>query len=437
MVKITFLGAGSAFTHNLFKDIMLIDGLEGGIFALVDIDPVRLKLSADVIKHIIEKSGRKGWKVEASTDRREVLKGTNYVINCIEVSGVKCVKYDYEIPLKYGIDQCIGDTIGPGGIMKALRTVPSWIEILEDIKRYCPDAIVMNYTNPMSIMTLTAIRVITNPVVGLCHSVQGTSRLLASYAGIPYDEMIWKCGGINHMSWFTKLEWKGQDLYPILREKMKQKEIYEQDPVRFEIMKEFGYFVTESSGHFSEYVPYFRKRKDLIEKYCRDGYKGGSGFYAKNWPIWREDLDNKRKRILEDKEEIKLIRGLEYASDIIEAHMFNRRKSIYGSVLNTGLISNLSHTGVVEVEVIVDGRGFSPVYFGPLPLQLAALCLSNMMVFELCVEGIINKDREAIIHSMMIDPLSSAVCSPAEIRSMAEELFKAEKEYIPSWLQLQ
>lgn len=433
MPKITLLGAGSGFTQPLMTDMLNIEGLDSGVIGLVDIDAKRLEVNIRLVNRIIELMGKKNWQVEASTDRKDVLKGTDYLISTIEVSGTKCVRFDNDIPKEYGIDQCIGDTIGPGGIMKLLRTLPPFLEILADAKKLCPNALIMNYTNPMSMMTLGATRVTDQPFVGLCHSVQGTSRHLANLMGIPYEEMKWRCGGINHMAWFTELKWKGQDAYPILRAAMKKKEIYEKDPIRLEMMKELGYFVTESSGHFSEYVPYFRKREDLIKKYCFKEYLGGSSFYADNWPKWRKATDERRKRMAEGKEEISLKRGYEYASDIIEGHFFDRQKTIYASVPNTGLIPNLPLNGVVEVAVLVNKQGYTPTYFGNLPEQVAALCRSNMAVFELAVSGILNKDRESVIHAMMLDPLTSAVCCPAEIREMAEKLFKAEKPYIPEW----
>lgn len=437
MLKVTLLGAGSGFCQPLFTDILSIDGIDRrGTIGLIDIDRKRLDINVKLMERLIQLKGMTGWKVQASTDRTKVLPGSDYVINTIEVSGTKTVRHDNDIPLKYGIDQCIGDTIGPGGIMKALRTVPVWLEILEDVKKLCPKAMVMNYTNPMSIMSLAAARTLGNqPFVGLCHSVQGTTKMLARWADVPYDEVSYRCGGINHMAWILEFSHKGRDLYPKLLAKGEDPDTWKWDPVRIEIMKQFGYFVTESSGHFSEYVPYFRKRKDLIKKHCREGYQGGSGFYANSWPAWRKKVDQKRRAMAAGKQDIPLTRGHEYASDIIEAHHLGRQKTIYASVANTGLIPNLPQTGVVEVAVTVDRTGYNPTYFGPLPEQLAGLCRSNMSVFELAVDGILKCNRESIIHAMMLDPLSAAVCSPAEIRDMAEELFKAEKSYIPKWCQ--
>ena len=430
-MRITFLGAGSGFAPTLAKDIFQTPGLDSGEFCMVDLDPKRLALSVKATEMTNEQLG-KNWKVIGATDRKKVLKGSNYLINCIEVSGVATVKHDYEIPLKYGVDQCIGDTIGPGGIMKALRTVPAWLQILQDAEKYCPDALVLNYTNPMTIMTLAGLRSSKMRLVGLCHSVQGSSKQLASYIGIPYDEMKWRCAGINHMAWFTELTHKGKDMYPVLKKKVREdKALYEKDPVRFEMMLYFDYFVTESSGHFSEYVPYFRKRSELIDKFCRESYLGGRGFYSKNWPQWRQNLDARRRRIIEGKEKFDLNRSHEYASQIIESREFNKPSIINGSVLNTGLIENLPQNEVVEVPCLVDKNGITPTWFGPLPPQVAALCRSNMAVYEVVVNGILNNCYQSVLYGMMLDPLTAAVCSPDEIKKMFDELIAAEKDYIP------
>jgi alpha-galactosidase len=433
MIKITLLGAGSFFAQPLFTDILNIEGLDKGTIGLVDIDKRRLELSVKVLSKTIDLLGKKGWKIEASSERKKILKGSDYLINTIEVSGTQCVRYDNDIPLKYGIDQCIGDTVGPGGVMKALRTVPVYLDILKDVQKYCPQALILNYTNPMSILMLAASRQYSQPMLGLCHSVQFTSKNLAGYINIPHEDLAFRCGGVNHIAWFTELSYKGKNAYPMLFEAMKKKDVYEKDPVRFDIMKNFGFFVTESSGHFSEYVPYYRKRKDLIKKFCRDKYLGQSSFYADCWPKWRKDNDDIREQMISGKKQINTARSHEFAADIIEAHQFNRLKTVHATVPNTNLIPNLPLDGVVEVPVLIDKNGFTPTYFGNLPQQLAAISRSNMAVYELCVQGILNNDKESIIHAMILDPLSAAVCSPGEIRNMAQELFKAEKDFIPNW----
>ncbi|MBN1352021.1 alpha-galactosidase [candidate division KSB1 bacterium] len=432
-MKITMLGAGSGFTQPLATDILHLNSITSGTFALVDIDGERLALARKLIEKIIQMMG-KDWNVIASTDRTQVMGDSDYLINFIEVSGVDTVRYDNDIPLKYGISQCIGDTIGPGGIFKALRTVPPWLDILKDAEKLCPDALVLNYTNPMSIMTLAGIRSSCMPIIGLCHSVQGSSKQLAGYADIPYDELKWRCAGINHMAWFTELSHNGRDLYPELKENCLQSSLWEKDPVRFDMMRHFGYFVTESSGHFSEYVPYYRKRDELIDLYCREGYLGGRSFYANEWPTWRKNKDEKIARQLNGEEEIIIKRSHEYASIIIEAAETNQPAVVYGSVLNEGLVDNLPSNGVVEVACMIDRNGFNPCHFGSLPPQLAALCASNMAVYECTVEGILNKNKDAIYHALMLDPLSAAVASPKEIQLMADELFKAEREFLPDFV---
>jgi len=432
MPKVTFVGAGSAvFARQLMTDILNIDGLDEGTFALVDIDAARLDLARRIAQRLVELT-KKRWKVEASTERRDVLAGTDYVINSIEVAGLQNVRHDYDIPMRYGVDQCIGDTIGPGGIFKALRTGPAWLDIVEDTERIAPNARILNYTNPMSILTLAAIRKVDLPVVGLCHSVQGTSRQIAGYLDIPYKEMEWECAGINHNAWFTRLERGGEDLYPELRRRAGTTEIYEKDPVRFEVMLHLGAFVTESSGHFSEYVPYFRKRPDLVRQYARPGYLGESGFYANNWPRWRRENDESIEAMLRGDRPVPLRRSLEYGADIIEAIECGRTTSIWGNVLNQGAIDNLPR-GCVEVECKVDRDGVEARHFGVLPEQLAALNRAHMAVHELVVESLFERSRQKAKYALMLDPLTAAVCSPDEIDRLFDEMWTAERESLPAF----
>jgi len=432
MLHITFLGAGSTvFARQLMTDILLIDGLDEGCFALVDIDAQRLDLAKSIAERLIARSGKR-WSVRASTERRDVLEGSNFIINTIEVAGLANVRHDFDIPMKYGINQCIGDTIGPGGIFKALRTGSAWLDILHDAEQFCPQAWVLNYTNPMSILTLAALKGTRMRTVGLCHSVQATSRLLARYLEVPYDELEWRCAGINHNAWFTVLRHRGQDMYPRLRQRAQVFEIYEQDPVRFEVMLHFGAFVTESSGHFSEYVPYFRKRPELIERYCREGYRGGTGFYANNWPGWRENNDASIREMLAGTREIPFERSHEYSSYIIEAMMKDSPTVIYGNVRNSYLIDNLPD-GCVEVACLVDRNGVQPCHFGALPEQLAALNRSHMAIHTLMCEALLTRNKEAARYALLLDPLSAAVCSPAEISALFDEMWEAERESLQSF----
>lgn len=435
MTKITIIGAGSAvFATELMSDILLTPALESGTFALVDIDAGRLELAHQMAEFLIERSGR-NWRVEASLDRTAVLPGSDYVVNTIEVAGRENVRHDYDIPLKYGVDQCIGDTIGPGGLFKALRTLPAWLDILQDIEHLAPKALVMNYTNPMSLTVLTGVRASSLPIVGLCHSIQHTSYQLAEYLDIPYAEIDWRAAGINHLAWLTELKRNGEDLYPLLLNRVaKHPEIYEQDPVRFEMLRQLGAFVTESSGHTSEYTGYFRKRPDLVKKYMRSEYRGESGFYANNWPIWLQEAAQELRDYLSGKEEYHFERGPEFASYIMEAMETNIPAVIYGNVLNTGLIDNLPQNGVVEVACLVDKKGIQPTHFGALPTQLAVLDQQHMAFHDLVATAVLEEDREAAVHALMVDPLTAAVCSLAEIRDMFNEMAAIQQAYLPDFI---
>ena len=432
-LKIVFLGAGSGFLNSLFPDILSIPGADRGEMCLVDIDAQRLALADKMCRRIVAAKGS-SWRIAATTDRRQVLRGADYVINCIEVSGVECVAHDNDIPLRYGVDQCIGDTTGPGGLFKALRTVPVWLAVLADIERLCPGAWVLNYTNPMSILCLAAARASTARVVGLCHSVQGASHALAGWANVPYHELEWACAGVNHLAWFTELRHRGRDLYPALKERVRRDPVFaERDLVRFDLMEHFGFYCTESSGHDSEYLPYYRKRPDLLKKYCRPGYSGGSRFYADNWPAWRKQNDANRRALALGTSEPNLRRSWEYAGYIIQAMETNTPFVIHGNMPNRGLITNLPGDGIVEVACLVDRRGVQATHYGALPAQCAALCDWNMRFFDLAATACIERSKAAAAHALMLDPLTAAVCCPAEIRRMTEDLFRAEKAFLPGY----
>lgn len=444
-IKITLLGAGSMFTPRLISDVLNTPGQKGGTISLVDIDEKRLGTMRQLIQKIMTRRGARNWKLAASKDRRAVLRDSDYVVNCIEVSGVDCVRHDNDIPLKYGIDQCIGDTLGPGGLFKGLRTVPVWLEVLKDMERLCPGAIMLNYTNPMSMLCLAGGRTSSIQTVGLCHSVQGSSHILARRAGVDIRDVEWECAGINHLAWFTKFRHQGKDLYPLLMRKAREDLAGRpsdpgdaKDLVRKDMMLHFGAYITESSGHLSEYLPYYRKRKDLREKYCRDGYDGGSSFYANNWPDWRKNAEARRQEMIRGKEPIDWPRSWEYASWIIEAREKDTPFRIHGNVMNKtagggALITNLPSDGCVEVACMIDRNGINPTRYGALPPQMAAVCASNMGYFDLAARAAVEHSKEAAIHAMLLDPLTAAVCSPAEIKKMTLEMFAAEKAFLPKY----
>lgn len=437
-IVVTMLGAGSFFTSSILKDVVLVPGSRGGELRLVDIDPERLALSHRLMEKIIAEAGvGEDWRITSSTERRELLPGTDYVVNCIEVSGLECVRLDNDIPLAYGVSQNIGDTIGPGGLFKGLRTIPVWLDILRDCEALCPQALVLNYTNPMNMMCLAAARSSTMRVIGLCHSVQGTSRMLAKVAGVPYEDVRWKCAGINHLAWFTRFDGRnGESLYPLLFEKARdrQSEFAQAEPVRTDVMLHFGAFVTESSGHLSEYLPYYRKRRDLLERYIDTGYRGEEGFYAANWPRWRQEQDERRRRQIAGGEPIALERSLEYGAWIVEAIEKNVPIVVHGNVPNEGgLIDNLSHDGCVEVACLVDRNGITPTRFGRLPKPMAALCESNMRMFDLAVDACIARSKALAAQALMLDPLTAAVCCPAEIAEITERMFAAQADFLPGY----
>jgi len=467
-INLTFLGAGSGFCPRLTADVMLIPGADHGEIRLVDIDKQRLDLVEKVITKLIHDLGKDGgWSVKATTQRREVLPGTTHAVCCVEVSGVACVEHDNDIPLKYGVDQCIGDTIGPGGLFKALRTVPVYLDILRDMRELCPDAIMLNYTNPMNIMCLAAGRAVPEiETVGLCHSVQGTSHLLARYADIPYEQMEWDCAGINHLAWFTKLKHHGENLYAkVLYEKFErevaagiaeaeagktriddfdtrdggdfQKTWEHEDLTRKDMCLHFGAFITESSGHLSEYLPYYRK-SDEGKKLLRLGYHGGSRFYASNWPNWRKGADERRRKQAAGEISIDPKRSWEYGSWIIEAKEKDAPFRLYGNVMNNvggagQLITNLPADGCVEVACMADRNGINPTRYGALPPQMAAICRLNMNMFDLAATACIEKSKQAAIHAMLLDPLTAAVLTPRQIKAMTLEMFEAEAEFLPGF----
>ncbi|WP_176012715.1 alpha-glucosidase/alpha-galactosidase [Victivallis sp. Marseille-Q1083] len=433
-LKIVFMGAGSGFFQPLLTDVMNIPGAETGEVGIVDINAERLALAEQLGNKILKAMGKTGWKLTATTNRLEVLPGADYVINCIEVSGTSCVRFDNDIPAEYGVHQCIGDTIGPGGLFKALRTVPVFLALLKDVEKYCPDAWVLNYTNPMSILCLAAARYSKAKVIGLCHSVQGSSHTLATYLDIPYPELQWRCAGINHLAWFVELSHKGRDLYPLLKEKARtDAEFLAQDPIRLDMMLYFDHFVTESSGHFSEYLPYYRKRPELIAKHCGKGYLGESSFYADNWPTWRQDCDQRRRAWVDGEKELDLDRSWEYASFIIEAMETNNPFKIHGTVINHGLIPNLPWNNVVEVPCFVNRNGINPTRFDDLPDHCAAVCASNLRMFDLAANACIERSKDLAMKALLLDPLTAAVCAPSEIKEMTYRLFDAEKDFLPDY----
>lgn len=437
MARITFIGAGSfGFTRGLVRDILTFPLLRDATLVLMDINAERLKFIEKAVRRIVSE-GNYPAKVEVTTDRKKALKGADAVLCTILSGGVDVWQWDIRIPNKYGVSTNVGDTRGPSGIFRALRTIPVMLGICRDMEKVCPNAILLNYTNPMAMLCRAMQRETSIKVSGLCHSVQGTAMMLAHWAGVPYEEMDYVCAGINHTSFFTKLEHKGRDLYPKLREVVsKNKKIRNEEQVRNEMFLQLGYYVTESSGHNSEYNWWFRKRKDLIRKYCTHGtgWNPGHESYilyeyekaAKHWKKWI-------KAQLADPKPLNLKRGHEYAASIINAWMGGEMFQFNGNVPNKGYVDNLPYDACVEIPVIANTKGFNPVRVGKLPPQCAALVNTSIAIEEMAVEAAIKGDTEMAYHAVAFDPLSAAVLSLAEIRSMVREMFEKSKRCLPQF----
>jgi len=436
MAKIAFIGAGSlGFTRGLVRDVLTFPLLQDATIALVDINEERLEFARRATEKIIAQ-GKYPAKVQATMNRAEALEGADAVLCTILAGGVSVWRHDIEIPKKFGVDTNVGDTRGPSGIFRALRTIPVMLDICRDMERYCPNAILLNYTNPMAMLCRAMQRETTVQVSGLCHSVQGTAEMLAKWIGAPMAEVDYVCAGINHQAWYLKFNWKGTDAYPLIRRAVEKPEIYNEEIVRNEMFIHLDYYVTESSGHNSEYNAWFRKRPDLIEKYCTHGTGWNPGVYAQvlKWyeqgeQTWREQT----KKWLESTEPLDLKRGHEYAAKIINAYMGGEPYEFNGNVPNSGLITSLPEGACVEVPVVANRRGFNPIHVGALPSQCAALNNISVAVEEMAVEGAITGNPRIVFQAIAYDPLTSAVLSLAEIREMVQAMFDQNKDYLPQF----
>ena len=437
MKKIAFIGAGSfGFTRTLVKDILTFPALADCTIALMDIDSERLASIKTAVDRIV-KEGKYPTKVVATMDRAEALKDADGVVCTILAGGVHVWRYDVEIPKKYGVDINVGDTRGPAGIFRALRTIPVMMDILKDIEKYCPHAIFLNYTNPMAMLCRAMQGQSKVQVTGLCHSVQGTAAMLAKWIGAPMEEITYLCAGINHQAFYLDYKWNGKDAYPLIKKAITEKpEIYNEEIVRNEMFLNLDYYVTESSGHNSEYNAWFRKRPDLIEKYCTHGTGWNPGVYGyildeylKREDTWKNEIDEWLA-----KDEIDLTRGHEYAAYIFNATIGDGTLFEFnGNVRNFGLIDNLPEGCCVEVPVLASKRGLDPIHVGSLPEQLAILVNTSARCEELAVEAAITGDPRKVFHAICFDPLTSAVLSLSEIKKMVDEMFEANKEWLPQF----
>ena len=437
MTKIAFIGAGSlGFTRELVRDLLTFPLLEDATLALMDIDAERLGFAERAVRSIVEQ-GRHPAKVEAALDRVETLRDADYVLCTILAGGVEVWRHDIEIPKQYGVDLNVGDTRGPGGIFRALRTIPVMLDICRDMERYCPDAYLLNYTNPMAMLCRAVQRETSVKVTGLCHSVQGTAEMLARWIGAPMREVTYLCAGINHQAWYLKYEWNGRDAYPLIRRAvMERPEIYQEEPVRNEMFLHLDYYMSESSGHNSEYVPWFRKRPDLIEKYCARGTGWNPGEHAYILKEYEQTERAWRQRVEQwfaEGAPIPLERGEEYAACIINALAGGEPYEFNGNVANTGLITNLPPGACVEVPVFANRRGLNPIHVGALPPQCAALTALNAGIEEMAVEAGVTGDPRLVFQAILHDPLTAAVLSMAEIKDLTNAMFRQNKAHLPQF----
>ncbi|WP_341678864.1 alpha-glucosidase/alpha-galactosidase [Niveibacterium sp. SC-1] len=462
--KITLIGAGSAvFTRNLLGDVLSYPELAQCEIALHDIDEKRLQLAERVAHRIAETVGAKPT-ITASLDRKRALEGARYVINTIQVGGYRpATVIDFEIPKKFGLEQTIADTLGIGGIMRGLRTIPVMLDMVRDMEACAPGALHLNYVNPMAMITWALNQSSqTIQTVGLCHSVQHTAHELAEDLGIPAEEIDFHCAGINHMSFYLRFDHKGEPLYPKLRQIIAEGRVPDWNRVRYEMFRHLGYFPTESSEHFSEYVPWFIKqgREDLLSKFNipLDEYPGRCQIFETAWPYIERELETPgsqdsgalldalksagikvMQRSIDGAPQMvdglrKFQRSVEYGSTIIHAIETGTPRVINGNVLNHNLIDNLPQGCAVEVPCLVDHNGVQPTRIGKLPPQLAALMRTNINVQELVVEAVLQQQREHVYHAAMLDPHTAAVLDIEQIKTMVDELLDAHKPYLPEYL---
>jgi alpha-galactosidase len=430
MTKITFIGAGSTvFAKNLMGDILSFPELADATISLHDIDAERLRTSEIVAHRVAEALGAHPT-IEASLDRRQSLDGADYAISMIQVAGYKPgTVVDFEIPKKYGLRQTIADTLGIGGIMRGLRTIPVLLDMCRDMEELCPDVTFLQYVNPMAMNCWAISRASTIKTIGLCHSVQGTAEQLAQDIGVPIEDINYLSAGINHMAFYLKFERDGEDLYPLIRQVADEGRAPDWNLVRYEMLKRLGYFVTESSEHFSEYVPWFikRDRPDLIEQFNipLDEYITRCENQIAGW--------EKQRAALERGDGIEVQRSHEYGSLIIHSLTTGTPRIVYGNIANRGLIDNLPEGCCVEVPCLVDKNGIQPTRVGALPPHLAALMQTNVNVQSLTVEAALTGKREHIYHAAMLDPHTAAELSLAQIWALVDDLIAAHGDWLPAY----
>ncbi|MGI6639986.1 MAG: alpha-glucosidase/alpha-galactosidase [Limnochordia bacterium] len=437
--KIAFIGAGSiTFTRTLLRDLLTVPEFADVEIAFTDIDETNLRRTTELAERDIAANGLK-TRITATTDRREALSGARYVFNLVRIGGLDAFSTDVEIPLRYGIDQCVGDTLCAGGIMYGQRGIPVMLEFCRDIREVAePGCLLLNYANPMAMITWACNKFGGVETVGLCHGVQHGHGMIAEVLGLEKDEVDIICAGINHQTWYVKVQHKGEDLTGKLLEAFERHPKYSRkEKVRIDMLRRFGYFSTESNGHLSEYLPWYRKRRDEIEHWIGrdDWFDGETGGYLRICREFRDSFENDYQRWLEEPpmEFTPEARSDEHGSYIIEALETGRIYRGHFNVVNRGVLTNLPDDAVVEVPGYVDSLGIHTPVIGDLPLGCAAVCNASITVQRLAVEAAVSGDDTLLRQAMLMDPLVGAVCTPPEVWQLVDEMLIAQEKWLPQY----
>jgi len=426
MIKIAMIGAGSiVFSKNLTGDILSYPEFRDATISYMDIDKERLEVGANLCRKVAKTLGANPT-IEATLDRKEALRGADFVINMVQIGGFDSTLVDFEIPRKYGLNFTIADTTGPGGLFRALRTFPMIAGLCQDMEKLCPKAVLLNYSNPMSMNMQTITRTSSIRAVGLCHSVQGTLNRIMGYIGEVPEEVAFTCAGINHMAFYLKLAKSGVDLYPRLFEAMNKDAVFKTNRVRFELMKRLGYFITESSEHNAEYCPYFIPRgREVIEKFdipIDEYLRRCDGIV---------DEFERLKGFSKSDEPIEVKRSHEYGSTIIHSMVTGTPTVVYGNMRNNGAISNLPPDAITEVPTLVDRSGLSFTQVGALPPQLVGYMQPHITQHELFIRAALEGRRDHVYQAAMFDPLTAATMTLDKIVEMCDELIAGHGELLP------
>jgi alpha-galactosidase len=436
-VRVAMIGAGSiGFTRRIMMDLLAVPEFRNTEFSFMDIDPEGLEMSTNLCRKMIADNDLPAT-ITATTDRRAALQGADYVLSFVRVGGLEAFAHDIEVPLRYGVDQCVGDTLGPGGIFYGLRTIPVLVGVARDMEEICPQALLLNYSNPMAMNCWAVNRATSIAMLGLCHGVQGGHHQIAIALGVPAEEVEFVAAGLNHQTWYIQVRHKGKDMLPHLLNAFEANEsLRNSEPVRIDIMRRFGYYSTESNGHLSEYLMWYRKRPEEIQKWIHpDVWIGGeTGGYLR---VCREGADYYRSmypRWMAGEEPIRVgDRSQEHASHIIEALETGRTYRGHLNVPNTGLITNLPEGCIIEIPCLVDGSGIQPTFIGALPMGPAAICRQTVSVQELTVEAALTGDKDLVRQAMALDPLAGSKCNLDEIWAMTDDMFEALAPWLPQF----